>query len=323
MGEISISSKISASTHEVYNPDDFETLKLLGKRTEVQVYQVRKRDTRRIYSMKIVAKNLLSMKELGRALRQRKLMKSPFVVDLSFAIQTNNDIRLFSGYQSRGELFWHLKKEGKFQEERAKFYIAEIILALEHFHEHGIILRSLRPGNILLDSFGHISIVDDGVFNQAAKNADTSTGTLGSTLISTAQYMAPEVLSKESALNHTVDFWSLGVLIFEMVCGRNPFYDKDTQQMHKNISVGKVVVPQDALSAEGRNFVKCLLDRDPEERLGQTANECKSHPFLSDINWQALAKKKIHPPSKPDVIADSEAGPVPDLEFGLLGLGGN
>ena len=221
---------------------------------------------------------------------------SPFIVGLKFSFQTPTDLYLVTDYMSGGELFWHLQKEGRFNEGRAKFYIAELILALQHLHRHDIVYRDLKPENILLDANGHIALCDFGLSKANLTKNDTT-----NTFCGTTEYLAPEVLLDEHGYTKMVDFWSLGVLVFEMCCGWSPFYAEDTQQMYKNIAFGKVRFPKDALSAEGRSFVKGLLNRNPKHRLGATddAEELKAQPFFFDIDWVALSKKNIVPPFKP------------------------
>lgn len=223
-----------------------------------QVYQVRKKDTDRIYAMKVLSKKVIvQKKEVAHTLGERNILvrtattDSPFIVGLKFSFQTPTDLYLVTDYMSGGELFWHLQKEGRFKEDRAKFYIAELILALEHLHNHDIVYRDLKPENILLDANGHIALCDFGLSKaNLAANATTNT------FCGTTEYLAPEVLLDDQGYTKMVDFWSLGVLVFEMCCGWSPFYAEDTQQMYKNIAFGKVRFPRDALSLEGRNFVK-------------------------------------------------------------------
>lgn len=276
---------------------------MIGKGTFGQVFQVRKKDTQRIYAMKVLSKKVIvQKKEVAHTLGERNILvrtamaDSPFIVGLKFSFQTPSDLYLVTDYMSGGELFWHLQKEGRFQEHRAKFYIAELILALQHLHEHDIVYRDLKPENILLDANGHIALCDFGLSKaNLAENATTNT------FCGTTEYLAPEVLLDEQGYTKMVDFWSLGVLVFEMCCGWSPFYAEDTQQMYKNIAFGKVRFPRDALSTEGRNFVKGLLNRNPRHRLGANgdAQELKDHPFFADVDWDALAKKNVVPPFKP------------------------
>lgn len=268
-----------------------------------QVYQVRKKDTQRIYAMKVLSKKVIvQKKEVAHTVGERNILvrtamaDSAFIVGLKFSFQTPTDLYLVTDYMSGGELFWHLQKEGRFNEGRAKFYIAELILALQHLHQHDIVYRDLKPENILLDANGHIALCDFGLSKANLTKNDTT-----NTFCGTTEYLAPEVLLDEQGYTTMVDFWSLGVLVFEMCCGWSPFYAEDTQQMYKNIAFGKVRFPRDALSTEGRNFVKGLLNRNPKHRLGATndAEELKAHPFFADIDWEALARKKVVPPFKP------------------------
>ncbi|CAN3365462.1 serine/threonine-protein kinase Sch9p [Diutina catenulata] len=301
-----------------YGPDDFEVLRLLGKGTFGQVFQVRKHDTGRIYAMKVLSKKVIvKKKEIAHTIGERNILvrtsaaASPFIVGLKFSFQTPQDLYLVTDYMSGGELFWHLQKEGRFTEERAKFYIAELVLALEHLHDNDIVYRDLKPENILLDANGHIALCDFGL-SKANLNNDGTTNTF----CGTTEYLAPEVLLDESGYTKMVDFWSLGVLIFEMCCGWSPFYADNTQQMYKNIAFGKIRFPKEVLSAEGRSFVKGLLNRNPKHRLGATndARELRAHPFFQDIDWSLLRSKSIPPPFKPHLASETDTSNF-DPEF--------
>lgn len=308
----------STDSKKLYGPDDFEILRLLGKGTFGQVYQVTKRDTDRIYAMKILLKKLIvKKKEIAHTIGERNILvrtsaaASPFIVGLKFSFQTPTDLYLVTDYMSGGELFWHLQKEGRFPEDRAKFYIAELVLALEHLHDNDIVYRDLKPENILLDANGHIALCDFGL-SKANLNNDGTTNTF----CGTTEYLAPEVLLDESGYTKMVDFWSLGVLIFEMCCGWSPFYAENTQQMYKNIAFGKVRFPKEVLSAEGRSFVKGLLNRNPKHRLGSIndARELRAHPFFQDIDWNLLKSKSIPPPFKPHLASETDTSNF-DPEF--------
>ncbi|KAM5473496.1 Serine/threonine-protein kinase [Microsporum audouinii] len=306
-GEIYLQMSFQKTDKKHFGPNDFQILKLIGKGTFGQVYQVRKKDTQRIYAMKVLSKKvIIQKKEIAHTLGERNILvrtamtDSPFIVGLKFSFQTPTDLYLVTDYMSGGELFWHLQKEGRFLEARAKFYIAELILALQHLHDHDIVYRDLKPENILLDANGHIALCDFGLSKANLTKDDTT-----NTFCGTTEYLAPEVLLNETGYTKMVDFWSLGVLVFEMCCGWSPFYAEDTQQMYKNIAFGKVRFPRDALSAEGRNFVKGLLNRNPEHRLGyrDDAKELMAHPFFHDIDWVVLANKGVIPPFKPTLTS--------------------
>ncbi|KAL1636553.1 Serine/threonine-protein kinase [Neofusicoccum ribis] len=317
-GEIHLRVNFQKVEKKHYGPEDFQILKLIGKGTFGQVFQVRKKDTGRIYAMKVLSKKVIvQKKEVAHTLGERNILvrtamaDSAFIVGLKFSFQTPTDLYLVTDYMSGGELFWHLQKEGRFNEARAKFYIAELILALQHLHEHDIVYRDLKPENILLDANGHIALCDFGLSKaNLTENATTNT------FCGTTEYLAPEVLLDEHGYTKMVDFWSLGVLVFEMCCGWSPFYAEDTQQMYKNIAFGKVRFPRDALSTEGRNFVKGLLNRNPKHRLGanRDAEELKAHPFFADVDWDALAKKNLVPPFKPKLKSELDTSNF-DPEF--------
>jgi len=317
-GEIRLKLAFHATGKRTIGPDDFDILKLIGKGTFGQVFQVRKKDTKRIYAMKVLSKKVIvQKKEIQHTIGERNILvrtattESPFIVGLKFSFQTAQDLYLVTDYMSGGELFWHLQKEGRFTEERAKFYIAELILALRHLHQHDIVYRDLKPENILLDANGHIALCDFGLSKANLSQNDTT-----NTFCGTTEYLAPEVLLDEQGYTKMVDFWSLGVLVFEMCCGWSPFYAEDTQQMYKNIAFGKVRFPRDALSQEGRNFVKGLLNRNPSHRLGAKgdAEELMAHPFFADVDWNALSKKLIQPPFKPKLKGELDTSNF-DPEF--------
>lgn len=269
-GEVKLYWVYESVERKHLGPQDFDIMRLIGRGTFGQVYQVRKKDTGRIYAMKVLSKKVIvQKKEVAHTIGERNILvrtaktSSPFIVSLKFSFQTPTDLYLVTDYMSGGELFWHLQREGKFPEQRAKFYIAELVLALENLHSKGIVYRDLKPENILLDVNGHVALCDFGLSKANLRESDTT-----NTFCGTTEYLAPEVLLDEQGTYHEnesmlttgytklVDFWSLGVLVFEMCCGWSPFYADDTQQMYKNIAFGKVRFPKDTLSTEGKSFVK-------------------------------------------------------------------
>ncbi|KAI0307259.1 serine/threonine protein kinase [Multifurca ochricompacta] len=297
-------------------PRDFEFLKLIGRGTFGRVFQVRKRDTKRIYAMKVLSKKeIIAKKEVAHTIGERKILQrsldSPFLVGLKFSFQTDTDLYLVTDFKSGGELFWHLQKETRFTEERARFYIAELVLALEHLHKYDIVYRDLKPENILLDATGHVALCDFGL-----SKPDLGADELTNTFCGTTEYLAPEVLLDEHGYSKLVDFWSLGVLLFEMCCGWSPFYAEDTQQMYKNICFGKIRFPRGVINEDGKQFVKGLLNRNPKHRLGaqRDAAELKEHPFFKTIDWDALSRKQVTPPFKPVVESDESTANF-DPEF--------
>ncbi|CAL1700924.1 unnamed protein product [Somion occarium] len=256
-GEIRVQVTFEANkTRRALTPRDFEFLKLIGRGTFGKVFQVRKKDTKRIYAMKILSKReIIAKKEVAHTIGERKILQrsleSPFLVGLKFSFQTDTDLYLVTDFKSGGELFWHLQRETRFSEERARFYIAELVLALEHLHKYDIVYRDLKPENILLDATGHVALCDFGL-----SKPDLRSDELTNTFCGTTEYLAPEVLLDEHGYSKLVDFWSLGVLLFEMCCGWSPFYAEDTQQMYKNICFGKIRFPKGVIGEDGKQFVK-------------------------------------------------------------------
>ncbi|THG94194.1 hypothetical protein EW145_g8190, partial [Phellinidium pouzarii] len=348
-GEIRIQTTYEQfKTKRALMPRDFEFLKLIGRGTFGRVFQVRKKDTRRIYAMKVLSKKeIIAKKEIAHTIGERKILQqsldSPFLVGLKFSFQTDTDLYLVTDFKSGGELFWHLQKETKFGEERARFYIAELVLALEHLHKYDIVYRcaapsspllppcegkqcagqlilpsgslflssDLKPENILLDATGHIALCDFGL-----SKPDLKSDQLTNTFCGTTEYLAPEVLLDDHGYSKLVDFWSLGVLLFEMCCGWSPFYAEDTQEMYKNICFGKIRFPKNVIGEDGKQFVKGLLNRNPKHRLGaqRDAEELKEHLFFKSIDWKALAAKQITPPFIPVVESDESVANF-DPEF--------
>ncbi|KAI0650333.1 Pkinase-domain-containing protein [Trametes meyenii] len=316
-GEMRVQITFEANkTRRALTPRDFEFLKLIGRGTFGRVFQVRKKDTKRIYAMKVLSKReIIEKKEVAHTIGERKILQRslecPFLVGLKFSFQTETDLYLVTDFKSGGELFWHLQKETRFSEERARFYIAELILALEHLHKYDIVYRDLKPENILLDATGHVALCDFGL-----SKPDLRSDELTNTFCGTTEYLAPEVLLDEHGYSKLVDFWSLGVLLFEMCCGWSPFYAEDTQQMYKNICFGKIRFPKGVINEDGKQFVKGLLNRNPKHRLGaqRDAAELKEHPFFKTIDWDALAKKQVTPPFKPVVESDESVANF-DPEF--------
>jgi len=224
-------------------------------------------------------------------------------VNLNYAFQTPDKLYIILDYVNGGELFLHLRREGTFTEDRARFYAAEIACALFHLHENGIIYRDLKPENLLLDSEGHIIITDFGLSKQIDQN-DTFT------FCGTPEYLAPEVLQGKGH-SYAVDWWSLGTLVYEMVAGVPPFYSEDKHLMYKKILNDGVVFPQD-LSDTVCDFILGLLDKDPNERM--TAAEIQEHSWFEGFDWESLFHKAMKPPWKPTVKNYSDFSQVdPEL----------
>lgn len=282
--------------------DDFELMTVIGKGSFGKVMQVRKRDTGRIYALKTIRKaHIVSRNEITHTLAERLVLAqvdSPFIVPLKFSFQSEQKLYLVLACVNGGELFHHLQREHTFNEERARFYSAELLLALEHLHELDVVYRDLKPENILLDYTGHIALCDFGLCKLNMKENEKT-----NTFCGTPEYLAPEILSG-NGYDKSIDWWTLGVLLYEMIHGLPPFYDENTDKMYEKI-LNKPLEFGDEFSEEARSILTGLLNRDPTRRLGvKGAEHIKKHPFFDNhIDFERLGQKKIRPPFKPSVVS--------------------
>lgn len=287
--------------------EDFQLLKVIGKGSFGKVMQVKKKDTGKIYAMKVLQKEaIINRNQVIHTRSEKSILQQvqhPFIVGLHYAFQTKDKLYMILDYVNGGELFFHLKHEGKFSESRVKFYTAEISLALAHLHELGIVYRDLKPENILLDCDGHIVITDFGLSKQmmVPPSGDTSEATTH-TFCGTPEYLAPEVLRGQGH-GTPVDWWSLGTLVYEMLTGLPPFYSANTNVMYQKILSSELRFPPD-MSGDCRSFLSGLLERDPAKRMD--GEDVMKHPWLSSIDWDKLLQKKVPAPWKPPVSSEAD-----------------
>ncbi|KAJ7288262.1 kinase-like domain-containing protein [Mycena rebaudengoi] len=298
-GKIQIGVAFQPTNGQSLTIDDFELITVIGKGSFGKVMQVRKRDTSRIYALKTIRKmHIVNRNEITHTLAERLVLaqvNSPFIVPLKFSFQSEQKLYLVLAFVNGGELFYHLQQAQRFDEERARFYSAELLLALEHLHELDVVYRDLKPENILLDFTGHIALCDFGLCKLNMK-ADDKTNTF----CGTPEYLAPEILNGHG-YNKTIDWWTLGVLLFEMLAGLPPFYDEVTDKMYEKILNDPLVFGPE-IGPEARSILEKLLTRDPTRRLGVNgATEIKNHEFFASTDFKKLLQKKIQPPFKPNV----------------------
>ncbi|KAH8104692.1 AGC/Akt protein kinase [Cristinia sonorae] len=299
-GRIQIGVAFQPSTGQSLTISDFELITVIGKGSFGKVMQVRKRDTSRIYALKTIRKqNIVDRGEITHTLAERFVLarvNNPFIVPLKFSFQSEQKLYLVLAFVNGGELFHHLQREQRFNEERSRFYSAELLLALEHLHELDVVYRDLKPENILLDYTGHIALCDFGLCKLNMKDSDKT-----NTFCGTPEYLAPEILYGEG-YNKVIDWWTLGVLLYEMLSGLPPYYDENTDIMYKKILQDPLVFGED-ISPAAQSILTGLLTRDPSKRLGVNgADEIKKHPFFAkNLDFDLLLKKKIQPPFKPSV----------------------
>ncbi|XP_069478964.1 ribosomal protein S6 kinase alpha-1 isoform X3 [Ambystoma mexicanum] len=289
---------------EKADSSQFELLKVLGQGSFGKVFLVRKitpPDNGHLYAMKVLKKATLKVRDRVRTKMERDILADvnhPFVVKLHYAFQTEGKLYLILDFLRGGDLFTRLSKEVMFTEEDVKFYLAELALGLDHLHSLGIIYRDLKPENILLDEEGHIKLTDFGLSKEAIDHEKKAYSFCG-----TVEYMAPEVVNRQGH-THSADWWSYGVLMFEMLTGSLPFQGKDRKETMTLILKAKLGMPQ-FLSNEAQSLLRALFKRNPNNRLGSSmdcAEEIKRHPFFSTIDWNKLFRRELPPPFKPAVV---------------------
>ncbi|XP_061569820.1 ribosomal protein S6 kinase alpha-3 isoform X3 [Cololabis saira] len=248
--------------------------------------------------MKVLRKATLKVRDRVRTKMERDILvevNHPFIVKLHYAFQTEGKLYLILDFLRGGDLFTRLSKEVMFTEEDVKFYLAELALALDHLHGLGIIYRDLKPENILLDDDGHIKLTDFGLSKESIDQENKAYSFCG-----TVEYMAPEVVNRRGH-THSADWWSYGVLMFEMLTGTLPFQGKDRKETMTMILKAKLGMPQ-FLSLEAQSLLRNLFKRNPGNRLGagpDRVEEIKRHQFFSTIDWNKLHRRELHPPFKP------------------------
>ncbi|KAJ9302166.1 hypothetical protein DTO271G3_1032 [Paecilomyces variotii] len=301
-GSIKIGVSFVENKQRSMKLEDFELLKVVGKGSFGKVMQVMKKDTGRIYALKTIRKaHIISRSEVAHTLAERSVLaqiNNPFIVPLKFSFQSPEKLYLVLAFVNGGELFHHLQKEQRFDINRARFYTAELLCALECLHGFKVIYRDLKPENILLDYTGHIALCDFGLCKLDMKDEDRT-----NTFCGTPEYLAPELLMG-NGYTKSVDWWTLGVLLYEMLTGLPPFYDENTNEMYRKILQEPLTFPShDIVPAAARDLLTRLLDRDPQRRLGANgAADIKAHHFFSNIDWRKLLQRKYEPSFRPNVV---------------------
>ncbi|VDN06762.1 unnamed protein product [Thelazia callipaeda] len=290
-----------AKEGEKADPSQFELLSTIGQGSFGKVMLVRKtrgRDAGELFAMKILKKATLKVRDRYRTKAERDILarfRHPFIVRLHYAFQTEGKLYLILDFLPGGDLFNRLSKEIMFTEDDVKFYLAEIALALGHLHSLGIAYRDLKPENVLLDANGHISLTDFGLSKESIEKDGKTYSFCG-----TVEYMAPEVVNRRG---HTVaaDWWSLGVLMYEMLTGSLPFHGSNRRETMSLILRAKLTMPR-SLSAAAQHLLRALFKRNPSNRLGSSSEDVKqikAHPFFDSINWDKLYLRQVQPPFKP------------------------
>ncbi|XP_070557525.1 protein kinase C delta type-like [Ptychodera flava] len=294
-----------------YCEKDFHFLKVLGKGSFGKVLLAELKGTDKYYAIKTLKKDVvLEDDDIECTMIERRVLalawQHPFLAHLFCTFQTKEHLYFVMEYLNGGDLMFHIQHSGRFDEKRARFYGAEIVCGLQFLHRRGIIYRDLKLDNVLLDKDGHIKIADFGMCKEnivGEKKASTFCGT--------PDYIAPEIL-RGLKYNASVDWWSFGVLLYEMLIGQSPFHGEDEDALFESICNDTPVYPR-WLPKDAASCLSLLFDPNPSNRLG-VRSDIRQHQFFRSIDWDKLERREINPPFKPKLKSGKDASNF-DPEF--------
>jgi len=279
-------------------PDDFVFVRVIGKGTYGKVVLAKYKNTGRMYACKIIKKTNKE-ESIEKLINEKNILtqvSSPFVIHLLASFQTQTAVYLILPYIEGGELFQHLQDNGQFSEEAARIYICELVTAVAYLHENGIIYRDIKPENILLDRDGHIVLCDFGMCTKSL---------VASTYCGTSEYIAPEIIRNER-YTESVDYYTIGVLLYEMVCGNPPFVlgeDESPDDLENRVLFSEVSYPEH-VSDELRSLLGALLSKMPNRR--PTIDKIMAHAFFAGIDWEKVKRKEYAPAIVPGEMAEED-----------------
>eukprot|EP00287_Rhodomonas_sp_CCMP768_P010568 CAMPEP_0196724168 /NCGR_PEP_ID=MMETSP1091-20130531/6137_1 /TAXON_ID=302021 /ORGANISM="Rhodomonas sp., Strain CCMP768" /LENGTH=357 /DNA_ID=CAMNT_0042066267 /DNA_START=209 /DNA_END=1282 /DNA_ORIENTATION=- len=292
---------------------DFEIRATLGTGSFGMVRLVKHKKSGRVYAMKMLSKQLvLKTRQLEHIKREREVLAQfshPFIVNLYVSFQDEMYLYLCLEYSIGGEFFSHLRKAQRFPDDTSKFYAAGVALVFEYMHNQNIVYRDLKPENLLLDSQGHLKVCDFGFAKPVEPGQNTWT------LCGTPEYLAPEIILNKGH-GAAVDWWALGILIFEMLAGYPPFEGDDRMQLYKAILAGRVDYPKH-FKREARDLVSKLLQADLSHRLGNLkdgARDIRTHPWFKGFDFEALLNRSMPAPIRISVRGEDDASMFEDVD---------
>uniref|UniRef100_A0A671MT06 protein kinase C n=1 Tax=Sinocyclocheilus anshuiensis TaxID=1608454 RepID=A0A671MT06_9TELE len=293
---------------------DFKCVAVLGRGHFGKVLLAEYSITGEMFAIKALKKaDIVTRDEVESLMCEKRIFETvnsvrhPFLVNLFACFQTKEHVCFVMEYAAGGDLMMHIHAD-VFSEPRATFYAACVVLGLQFFHEHKIVYRDLKLDNLLLDTEGFVKIADFGLCKEGMGYRDRT-----STFCGTPEFLAPEVLT-DTSYTRAVDWWGLGVLIFEMLVGESPFPGDDEEEVFDSIVNDEVRYPR-FLSTEAISIMRRLLRRNPERRLGaceRDAEDVKKHLFFRNIDWDGLLAKKVKPPFVPTIQSSSDVSNFDD-----------
>ncbi|DBA01339.1 TPA: hypothetical protein N0F65_001578 [Lagenidium giganteum] len=305
----------------------FHVNRVLGKGTFGTVVLAERKNTGEVFAVKILEKSSMSNYDKLRTKTEMRILRDvhhPFIAPLRFSFQSQSRVFLGMEYYPGGSLYTHMNRFSSNKEHRIKipidmarvrFYAAQIVLALCHLHACDIVYRDLKPDNIMIDEDGNIALVDFGL---SKTNVSQLSG--ARTMAGSPAYTAPELLKPKRTRDYgkAVDWWCLGILIYEMLLAKRPFHHLNVSVLYKLIEKDPVKFPpKAAIPPEAKSLILGLLDKDPTKRLGaRQTSDILTHPFFKDVKWDLVLKKKVQPVwVPPRVSIEEEKAKNPDIDF--------
>ncbi|XP_042358640.1 protein kinase C delta type-like [Plectropomus leopardus] len=285
--------------------------KVLGKGSFGKVLLAELKGRGQYFAVKVLKKDVVLMDDdVECTMVEKRVLalawENPFLTHLYSTFQSKEHLFFVMEYLNGGDLMFHIQVNGRFDLIRAQFYAAEIIVGLQFLHSQGIIYRDLKLDNVMLDKDGHIKIADFGMCKENVLGDVRAT-----TFCGTPDYIAPEILLGQK-YTFSVDWWSFGVLVYEMLIGQSPFQGDDEDELFESIRSDTPHYPR-WITKEAKNLIELLFERDPSRRLG-VVGDIRAHPFFKTINWPALERREVDPPFKPKVKSPSDCSNF-DREF--------